>query len=1043
LRAFFTTKVFEEGGDFSIDRYSIPYSPYASYVGLEVPKGEGYGGMLDAGKTHYIDVATVSSDGKPLSRSKIGLKIYNIEWRWWWDHSDNDVASYLARSSTVPVLDSAISTQDGRGRFRFNLWTQGYGRYLVLLTDPVSGHSAGKVVYVDWPWWARGHVKENENATMLSFSSDKEKYETGETLKLTIPSSAGGHALVCIESGTRVLKKFWVPTTKAETRFEFTVTPDMAPNCYLHVALMQPHSKTTNDLPIRLYGVIPVQVDNPASHILPVIHMPDVLKPESIALIHVKEEKGKAMAYTLALVDEGLLDLTRFKTPDPWKAFNAKEALGVKTWDLYDLVMGANSGKMDKMLSIGGDGDGMGRKGTKANRFKPVVRFVGPFYLNPGQQAVHKIAIPNYVGSVRVMVVAGEGGAYGTAEKTVPVRKPLMILATLPRVLGPGETVSLPVDVFAMEKQVQDVNVEVQSNDLLVLETPARMNMHFKETGDEVLNFRFKVAEKTGIAKVKIIATSGKERTEQDIELDVRTPNPPVSDVQEMLVGSEKTWSPAIAYRGIKGTNSVTLEVSSMPSINLSNRLSYLLEYPHGCIEQTTSSVFPQLLVGNLMELKTEDKARVSVNVKAGLRRLQLFQTANGGFSYWPFQTDDSEWGTNYAGHFMLEAEKRGYDLPHGMKTRWTRYQQNTARQWMNENNRGYESDELIQAYRLYTLALAGSAETGAMNRLREEKNLSLSARWRLAAAYQLVGQTETAKELIRSASLFITPYAELSYSYGSAIRDEAMILETLCLMNEKTKAAQLAITVAKALNGNQWMNTQETAYSLLAMCRFSGASSSGGILKFSYSVNGGPAIPHSSTSSLCQLKLPEETFTGKGKVQIMNEGVGILYAKVVVRGIPLQGEESAASSHLALEVNYTSLKGEPIQPDKLVQGTDFVAEVKITNPGTRGALKEMALNQIFPSGWEIHNSRMDENVSARVSAVPTYQDIRDDRVYSYYNLDAGQSKTFRVLLNATYLGRFYLPTTSSEAMYDNSIHARIPGRWVEVVKETGSVAKK
>jgi len=1049
LRAFFTTKVFEEGGDFSIDRYSIPYSPYSSYVGLDVPKGEGYGGMLDASKTHYIDVATISSDGKPVTRPKLNLKIYDIEWRWWWDHSDNDVASYLARSSTVPVLDSSISTVNGKGKFRFNLWTQGYGRYLIMLTDPVSGHTAGKVVYVDWPWWSRGHVKENENATMLSFSSDKEKYMTGETMRLTIPSSSGGRALICIESGTKVLKKIWVPTTPTQTRYEMTVTPDMAPYCYLHVALIQPHNKTKNDLPIRMYGVIPIQVDNPASHLEPVITMPDVLKPEGVAMVHVKEAKGKPMAYTLAIVDEGLLDLTRFKTPDPWKTFNAKEALGVKTWDIYDLVMGAYTGKMDKILSIGGDGDGLGRKGTKANRFKPVVRFVGPFRLKPGQEALHKITMPNYVGSVRVMVVAGEDGAYGQTEKTVPVRKPLMILATLPRVLGPGETVSLPVDVFAMEKQVQDVKIEVQSNDLLVMETPAHQNIHFREIGDEVINYQFKVAEKTGVAKVKVIATCGKERTEQYIELDVRTPNPPVSDVQETIVEAGKSWDATVAYRGLKGTNGVLLEASSIPSINLGNRLSYLLEYPHGCIEQTTSSVFPQLLVGNLMELKADDKAKITYNIKAGLKRLQLFQTGNGGFSYWPFQTDDSEWGSNYAGHFMIEAEKRGYDLPHGMKARWVKYQQNAAKQWMRGDNRMYnhphgeESYEVIQAYRLYTLALASAPEIGAMNRLREEKALCGAARWRLAAAYQLIGQTEIAKEITQNASVFVSSYVELSYSYGSAVRDEAMILETLCLMNDRVKAAQLVKTIAKALNSNEWMNTQETAYCLLSMCRFSGANSAGTGMKFSYSLNGASSVQRTSVSPVCQLKLSEDQFPAKGKVQITNQGTGVLYVKIVVRGVPLQGDQSSASSNLFIDVKYTNLKGVTIDPDKMIQGTDFIAEVKITNPGTRGSLKEMALNQIFPSGWEIHNSRMDENVSALVSAIASYQDIRDDRIYSYYNIEPNESKTFRVLLNATYLGRFYLPTVSSEAMYDKSINARVPGRWVEVVKETGAVAKK
>jgi len=133
------------------------------------------------------------------------------------------------------------------------------------------------------------------------------------------------------------------------------------------------------------------------------------------------------------------------------------------------------------------------------------------------------------------------------------------------------------------------------------------------------------------------------------------------------------------------------------------------------------------------------------------------------------------------------------------------------------------------------------------------------------------------------------------------------------------------------------------------------------------------------------------------------------------------------------MEVKYKDMNGIAIQPDKILQGTDFVAVVTITNPGTKGYLQEMVLNQIFPSGWEIHNTRMDETATTNPAR---YQDIRDDRVYSYFNLYSNATKTFEIQLNATYLGKFYLPTVYSEAMYDNTINARIPGRWVEVVKE-------
>ncbi len=417
LRASYTTRVFEEGGDFSIDRYSLPYSPYPTYIGLHTPEIKGYENTYETGKDYTFDIASVNASGQAVSAKKVQVKIYKMQWRWWYENGSEDLETYISRSGTIVAKDTMITTANGRGHFNFKINYPEYGRYLVTVTDLEGGHQTGKVVFIDWPYWSRANRSDNENATMLSFASDKEKYMKGDNIKLTIPSPADGTALISIESGTKVIKKFWINTVKGETHCEFKATAAMAPNAYIHVTLLQPHANTKNDLPIRMYGVIPVLVDDPLTHLYPEIKMADVIQPESNTIIRIKERSGRKMTYTLAMVDEGLLDLTRFKTPQPWNTFYAREALGVKTWDMYDAVIGAYAGKLDKLLSVGGDGDGTGAKGIKANRFKPMVKFLGPFELEAGQEASHKISIPNYVGSVRVMVVAEQDAAYGNAEK--------------------------------------------------------------------------------------------------------------------------------------------------------------------------------------------------------------------------------------------------------------------------------------------------------------------------------------------------------------------------------------------------------------------------------------------------------------------------------------------------------------------------------------------------------------------------------------------------------------------------------------------------
>jgi uncharacterized protein YfaS (alpha-2-macroglobulin family) len=1037
LKAYFTVRAFEEGGGFSIDRFSKSYSPYASYVGVQLPKGDKYTGMLVTDTNHIVKVVTVDPDGKPLSR-KLKVQVYKVQWRWWWDSYEGDLANYVGDTYKQAYYTQEITTVNGKGQFVLRVNRPEWGRFFVHVTDEESGHATGETVYIDWPSGAGSSPKGNEGATMLSFTADKPKYNVGETAKLSIPSGDGGRALVSLESGSKVIKTYWVETTKGETNYSFPVTADMAPNVYVHVTLIQPHAQTKNDLPIRLYGVIPLQVEDPTTHLYPELKCAPVWRPEEKASVTVSEKNGKDMTYTLAIVDEGLLDLTRFQTPDPWNTFYAREALGVKTWDIYDMVMGAYGAQLQRILAIGGDAEYDSKGAKKANRFKPMVKFMGPFHLGKGDSKTHTFMMPQYVGSVRVMIVTGQDAAYGNAEKTVAVRKPLMILGTLPRVVGPGETVDLPVTVFAMEKQVKNVSVEIAPNNMFIAEEGTKKSVSFNEVGDQVVNFKLKVKSLLGIGKVKIVATSGSEKATYDIELDVRNPNPKVVDVVEAVIEPGKTWSQKYALPGMAGTNAGTLELSNIPPINLGARLKYLIQYPHGCVEQTTSSVFPQLFLSDIMELDASFKLAIDKNVRAGIDRLRSFQTSSGGFSYWPGYSDADDWGSSYAGHFMLMAEKKGYTLPSNLLDSWKRYQKGKAAAWTPRERNGYYyyyNDDLDQAYRLYTLALAKSPELGAMNRLKEYKELSNTAKWRLAAAYVLAGQPEVAKKLVYGLPTTVKDYRELSYTYGSDERDIAMILETLTLLGDRTKAAPVVKEVSNALSKGSWMSTQTTAYCLIAVAEFaSNGKAASTEMRYTYSING--------KSASLNTKMPVKQIdmqvkgAGSGTVEVKNNNTsGILFARIILEGIPETGDQTDKESDLKMNVAYTKMDGSSIDPARLEQGTDFIAVVTVSNPGIRGDYQQMALSQIFPSGWEIHNTRMDETETTVKSDYPTYQDFRDDRVYTYFDIAPGKSKTFRIILNAAYTGKFYLPTVYCEAMYDNTINARKPGKWVEIVK--------
>lgn len=1030
LEASFNTKAFEPGGNFSVDYFSIPYHPYTTYVGIKAPKGDQRRGMLLTDEDHEIQIATVDKDGNPVTKSGLEVKLYKLDWKWWWDKKNEELADYRGQMYKDPIQEDQVSTVNGVGSWTLRINQPEWGRYLVRVCDS-DEHCTGKIVYIDWPGWAgRGQDENPGGANMLMFSAEKTSYEVGEEITLNIPTGNVGRALISIESGQKVLETYWVNADKGTTRFSFTATPEMAPNIYANVMLLQPHQQTANDLPIRMYGVIPIKVEDPETKLQPMIGMKDQLGPMEDVTVRVSESEGRPMTYTVAVVDDGLLDLTRFKTPSPWNTFYQREALRVQTWDAFDEVIGAYGGKVGGLLGIGGDATAPIAAGSKQDRFKPVVMFMGPFTLEAGQTKNHTFRMPNYVGSVRTMVIAGNAkGAYGSAEKTTPVKKPLMALATLPRVIGPGESFDLPVTVFAMEEDIRNVRISVEGDDLIRLGGINKKNLRFTSTGEQMVSFSMKARASIGRGTVKVTATSGRHVAKYEVDLDVRAPNPRIVKVLEGQASSGENWEQPYTSIGLAGTNHGTIEVSALPPINMARRLQYLIRYPYGCIEQTTSSAFPQVYLPALVPLNSKQVKEVTANVKAAIKRLQHFQLSNGGFAYWPGNMKVNDWGTNYAGHFLLEAQKAGYSLPEGMLEQWLSYQATQARRWIGDTY----TQSLSQSYRLYLLALAGKPELGAMNRMRSLANSWQNAvLWNLSAAYHLAGQNSVASQIASNATMDVEEYQALGGNYGSTLRDQAMILHALSIMGDRDKAKPLMEKIAAQLSSNRWFSTQTTAHSLLAVAKYVGASKGSQNMSFSLKMNNGDWEKIESDKPLWQLEIPREKL-GSGTVALRSDSGQLLFARIVMDGIPQQGDNTADANGLSLNVVYKSMEGQMLNPVSISQGTDFKAEVTVRNTGKVLDYEELALAHIFPSGWEIHNNRLSGGKALGDKA--EYQDIRDDRVYSFFDLARGESKTFVVLLNASYQGKFYMPTVAVEAMYDKSIHAHIPGSWVNVVE--------
>ncbi len=949
LQASFRTRVFEPGGAFSTDRFSIPLHPFQQYIGIKSPRGDkARHRMLVTDSVYTAQLVAVDRNGTAIPRTNVEIKMYRIDWRWWWEQGSEKRADYIGSSHYKSLYADTIQVSGGKGSWKFSIKYPDWGRYLIRARDLNGGHITGTIVYIDWPGWAgRGNREAPGGAAVLSFSTDKTEYKVGEKVMVTIPVARTGRGLVSIESGSKVLSTHWIAGADKPVRFEFTAAPEMAPNVYVHITFMQPHLQAANDLPIRMYGVVPVKIFNPDSRLEPKIQTTDVYRPEHKEVIKISEANGRPMTYTLALVDEGLLDITRFQTPDPWTNFYAREALGVKTWDLFDQITGAYGARLEQLLAIGG-GEFQKEEGQKkADRFPPMVKFLGPFELKGRETRSHDIDIPQYVGAVRLMVVAGQGGAFGSAEKEVKVRNPLMLLGTLPRVLGLDESCDLPITIFALQENIKNVAVKVNTEGPVMLTDSPEKKINFSSPGDQVVIFKIKAKAQEGVARISMEAFGNGESSRQTIELQVRSSSFAITDVVSKTLDSGKEWSQQITLPGMIGTNTVTLEVSRIPPMNLGKRLRFLIRYPHGCVEQITSAVFPQLYLNRLMDLSPERQTEIEKNVKAGLERLRLFQASDGGFTYWPggWQGTD-DWASNYAGHFLVEAKRAGYPVPQGLLDQWQKYQTKKAQGYVT----GPLRSDLVQAYRLYTLALAGKAELGAMNRLREQGSVSNEARWRLAAAYQLAGQPEAAAALAAKGIFTFPFFREFSFTFGSDLRDKAMVVEALCLLKQNDRAESLVKEIAAELSNEKWLSTQTTAYSLIAIATYSGVVGGGTKWNFSYEWNGNARTTVETTSPVYQ-----QTLAPGEKMQIAfaleNKGQSTIYPSLIMEGLPAAGQEKSGQNGMTIKVDYFTLSGEPLILYESNRARILKLKLKPEIPAQKENMKNWPLQPSFHRG--------------------------------------------------------------------------------------------
>ncbi len=1070
-----TVRVREDGGRWVARNVIVPYYKHPFFLGYESPREE-----IRAGTPFSMRLAAVTPEGKAADISELSVTVERRE-----TYYARSNRGYTESTRYVPVATEKVALAGGVGTLTFTPPRQ--ATYRVKAT---SGEVALETDVYVWSGVAGTDDGASPLVDRVKLSWERQKHSVGETAMLKVRSPFPGKLLIALE-GEKEIYRLVLPMSGTEMTVPVPVMDSMLPNAYCSAWVIRPVKEDERWGAHRAYGIIPLLIDRSQSRLAVSLTAPDKALPKSElpVTVSLKDANGKPVRgeVTLALVDEGLLSLTNFKTPDPFAFFTAKRALQGRAYDLYNQLMPLSSRQPISLLPGGGGA------GEEASRMSPMTRklellsiFLGSVATDSSGTGSATLRLPEYSGRGRIMAIAADKTAVGGTEAGVRIARDVTVEATAPRMVAPGDVFAMPVIAFGDGKKALKASVSIETEGPLAIEGENTFAIALDEATTKVpLNLTVKALDASGLAAVRVVTRiEGEEKPfDQRLEIPVRPPFPRLTRSGSGLIKGGESATIDLGAGFFPGTQQVALSFSDTPGIGLMRALEYLGSYPYGCLEQTTSSTWPYLAVPAMLKSIDPEKARDSEFRQAldyAIRRILSMQRADGGFNGWPGMSVSSAyaWTTTYAVHFLTEAKSTGLVPEDALKS---------ALGWM----RSYLSSSLpdqdwavrdalsVKAYVCYVLALNGDAPLGWMQFLKDQgKYLTQSARIFLAGAYATaMGKTDALKEL---GTLPFARSDRYGWSLESSPRNEALRL--LMWANADPFApetAMLAKRVTDEGNAGRWRSTQENAMAVMGMGRYI-EKTAGPSREFTAALTA-PADPGGTVRELA-------TFTNKDKLTLSRKdippvdpaapapvtasvtGEGTAYYFWTTSGVPIEASAPFAEGIETLR-RWVLPDGTVYDfvPDESGNLPETLRSLKIPN-GTRvtvtlyvkpkAAMNSLVLADIAPGGFEIDNPNLvpDSEYAAKSGtfidprtgkpfphpkdyrncvSLNTYiegrTEMRDDRLLLFVDYMPVRPSAFTYTLRAVNKGEFILPPLSAEDMYDPSIRALTPTAKVSV----------
>jgi len=1016
------TTVFDETGR-PVNRLNV----------VEIPTQQVYFGIhyfdtwLSTRKALNLQFAAVDRTGNALPGARAKIVILNYRYETVIEH-DYGRYNYVSQKKEKVVFERELNIK-GSGTVLPFIPTES-GEYEVRIMAPGSDNFVSRTFYA-YGWGDTDYSSfEVSREGEVTITPDKSVYTPGEKARLLFKAPFDGQLLVAVEQDNVLTYKFLTLTNKSAS-MDLAVANEHLPNIYIDATAFRKSVDMSIPLTVA-HGVVSLKVDDVSAKLNVSISAPEKSRSGIKQTFSVKTSPNAEV--TIAVVDEGILQITDYKTPDPFSWFYQKRALGVNSYDVYALLFP----ELKRSSSpAGGEAFDLSRRinPLTGDRVKLISKWSGIRKANSSGECSFSIDIPQFSGALRVMAVAYKGRQFGSAEKTVKVADPVVISMSLPRFLSPGDNCIVAVSMTNTTVKAGNAIVQISSDGPLSIAGEKSSTTTLKPGGEQVALFAVNADKGIGVATITATVNALGQKFSQQINLPVRPAGSLtyISGNGAVKAGTTKTFKAAsdLYPAGIKSA----LMFSKSPAVEFSKNLDYLVRYPYGCLEQTVSTAFPQLYLSDITKLLPSATGRniyfgdsPGYNVQQAILKIESMQLYNGGLTLWPQGGSADWWATIYAAHFLIEAKTAGFEVNKkvldgilkfiGQKVKEREmetyfYMENGVRKSRNIPRR-----EIL--YSVYVMALADMAPVSTMNYYKSfSANLSSEGRYLLASAYMLAGDVKSFRSVLPGAFGSERSVNEFGGSYASYLRDRSIALNALLEADpDNPQVVELLKTISMEMMKAKYLSTQESAFALLAIGKHARKAKLSDI-SAQITVDGKPVGSFNNKD----IQLPADI--NNKSVSISAKGKGELYYYYELSGIKLSPVVANEDNYLKVRRRFLDRNGNTLYGNTFAQNDLVVVEISAQAQNGM-TVENVAITDILPACFEIENSRLvaeREMDFTKNRSTPEYTDIRDDRISFFTSLN-GTVKTFYYTVRVVSKGTFVIGAISADAMYNGEYHS-------------------